>query len=229
MAVDRAGIVRNVFDTLGLVAHGPATRLLPTSDTTLGLPYDTARAARALDSLGWKRGANGMRSRGKTPLAFNLMVPTSSPIRLKIATLLQEQWRKAGANVRVDQLELNTFGARMDERKFESLLNAWHIEPTPSSVREEWASSEIRKGGYNATSYRSPVFDAVIDSAIRETNPSRSVALYRRAYSVLTDDAPAMWIYELRNVRGASKRIEPVGMRPDSWWAGLADWSVSER
>jgi ABC-type transport system substrate-binding protein len=148
---------------------------------------------------------------------------------MKIATLLQEQWRKAGANVRIDQLELNTFGARMDERKFESLLNAWHIEPTPSSVREEWASSEIRKGGYNATSYRSPVFDAVIDSAIRETSPSRSVGLYRRAYSVLTDDAPAMWIYELRNVRGASKRIEPVGMRPDAWWAALADWSVSER
>jgi peptide/nickel transport system substrate-binding protein len=229
MAVDRAAIVRNVFDTVGLVAHGPATRLLPTSDTTLGLPYDTARAARTLDSLGWKRGANGLRSRGKTAMAFSLMVPTSSPIRMKIATLLQEQWRKAGASVRVDQLELNTFGARMDERKFESLLNGWHIEPTPSSVREEWASSEIRKGGYNATSYRSPAFDAVIDSAIRETNPTRSVALYRRAYSVLTDDAPAMWIYELRNVRGASQRIDPVGMRPDSWWAGLADWSVSER
>jgi peptide/nickel transport system substrate-binding protein len=229
MAVDRAGIVRNVFDTLGLVAHGPATRLLPTSDTTLGLPYDTTRAARALDSLGWKRGPDGIRARARTPLAFSLMVPTSSPIRLKIATLLQEQWRKAGANVRIDRLELNTFGARMEERKFESLLNAWHIEPTPSSVREEWASSEIRKGGYNATSYHNPVFDAVIDSAVRENNPARSVALYRRAYSVLTDDAPAMWIYELRNVRGASKRIEPVGMRPDSWWAGLADWSVSER
>ena len=229
MAVDRAGIVRNVFDTLGLVAHGPATRLLPTSDTTLGLPYDTARAARVLDSLGWKRGGDGIRSRGKTSLAFGLIVPTSSPIRMKIATLLQEQWRKAGANVRIDQLELNTFGARMEERKFEALLNAWHIEPTPSSVREEWASSEIRRGGYNATSYRNPVFDAVIDSAVRENNPSRSVALYRRAYGILTDDAAAMWIYELRNVRGSSKRIEPVAMRPDSWWAGLADWSVGER
>jgi peptide/nickel transport system substrate-binding protein len=228
MAVDRSAIVRNVFDTLGLVAHGPATRIMPTSDTTIGIPYDPEQASRTLDSLGWKRGGDGMRARGKTPLAFALMVPGSSAIRMKIAVLLQEQWRKAGANVRVDALELNTFGARMEERKFESLLNAWHIDPTPSSVREEWAGSEIKKGGYNAASYRSPAFDAVIDSAVNEMNPSRSVQLYRHAYRILTDDAPAMWIYELRNVQGASKRIHPVGIRPDAWWAGLADWSVTK-
>jgi peptide/nickel transport system substrate-binding protein len=227
MAVDRSAIVGNVFDTLGLVAHGPATRIMPTSDTTIGIQYDPQQAARVLDSLGWKRGPDGLRARGQTPLAFALMVSNSSPIRLKIAVLLQEQWRKAGANVRIDQLELNTFGGRMEDRKFDALLNAWHIDPTPSSVREEWASSEIKKGGYNATSYRSPAFDAVIDSAVREMNPSRSVQLYRRAYRILTDDAPAMWIYELRNVHGASKRIHPVGIRPDAWWADLANWSVT--
>ena len=227
MAVDRSAIVRNVFDTLGLVAHGPATRIMPTSDSTIGIPYDPERAARSLDSLGWKRGADGLRARGKTPLAFTLMVPSSSAIRMKMAVLLQEQWRKVGANIRVEPLELNTFGGRMEERKFEALLNAWHIDPTPSSVREEWASSEIKKGGYNATSYRNPAFDVVIDSAMIEMNPQRSVQLYRRAYRILTDDAPAMWIYELRNVHGASKRIHPVGIRPDAWWADLADWSVS--
>ncbi|HMG11572.1 MAG TPA: ABC transporter substrate-binding protein, partial [Gemmatimonadaceae bacterium] len=227
MAVDRAAIVRNVFDTLGLVAHGPATRIMPTSDTTIGIPYNPAQAARILDSLGWTRSADGFRARGKTPLAFALMVPGSSAIRMKMAVLLQEQWRRLGANVRVERLEVNTFGARMEERKFDALLNAWHIDPTPSSVREEWASSEIRNGGYNATSYRNPAFDAVIDSAVIEMNPSRSVELYRRAYRILTDDAPAMWIYELRNVHGASKRIHPVGIRPDAWWADLADWSVT--
>jgi peptide/nickel transport system substrate-binding protein len=227
MSVDRSAIVRNVFDTLGLVAHGPATRIMPTSDTTIGIPYDPERAERTLDSLGWKRGANGLRARGSTPLAFALIVPSSSAIRMKIAVLLQEQWRKVGVNVRVEPLEVNAFGGRMEARKFEALLNAWHIDPTPSSVREEWASSEIKPGGYNATSYRNPAFDAVIDSAIREMNPARSVEQYRRSYRILVDDAPAMWIYELRNVHGVSKRIHPVGIRPDAWWADLADWSVT--
>jgi peptide/nickel transport system substrate-binding protein len=226
MAVDRSAMVRSVFDTLALVAHGPATRILATSDTTIGLPYDPEQASRTLDSLGWRRGADGMRSRDKKPLAFSLIVPNSSAIRMKFAVLLQEQWRIAGAKVRIEPLEVNTFGARMDSRKFESLLNAWHIDPTPSSVREEWASSEIRRGGYNATSYRSPTFDAVIDTAVKEMNPARSAALYRRAYRPLTEDAPAMWLYELRNAQGVSRRIRVSGIRPDAWWTNLADWSV---
>lgn len=228
MSVDRAALVRNVFDTFGLVAHGPATRLLATSDTTISLPYDTARAGRSLDSLGWRRGPDGMRSRGGTPLAFSLIVPSSSANRMKLAVLLQEQWRKAGARVSVDPIEVNTFGARMEDRNFDALLNAWHIEPTPSSVREEWASSEIRPGGYNASSYRSAAFDAVVDSATREANPNRSVELYRRAYRILSDDAPAMWLYELRNVYGLSRRITPADIRADAWWRDLDQWTVAD-
>ncbi|MGH7651845.1 MAG: peptide ABC transporter substrate-binding protein [Gemmatimonadaceae bacterium] len=226
MATDRRAIVRSVFDTLGLVAHGPVTRAIPTSDTTIGLPYDSTAAAHTLDSLGWKRGPGGIRVRAGTRLSFTLMVPTSSAIRSRIAVLLQEQWRRAGADVSLDRLESNTFGERLENRKFDAALNAWHIDPTPSSVRDEWASSEIRKGGYNETSYRSPAFDAVIDSAVREMDPGRSVDLYRRAYRILTDDAPAMWIYELRNVHGVSPRIRTAGVRADSWWGDLADWSV---
>jgi peptide/nickel transport system substrate-binding protein len=168
-----------------------------------------------------------MRSRDNEPLAFSLMVSNSSAVRMKFAVLLQEQWRRAGANVRLEPIDVNAFGARMDARKFESLINAWHIDPTPSSVKEEWASSEIRRGGYNATSYRNPAFDAVIDSALKEMNAARSAALYRRSYRILTDDAPVMWVYELRNAQGVSKRIHPTGIRADAWWANLADWSVN--
>jgi peptide/nickel transport system substrate-binding protein len=228
MAVDRNAVVRSVFDTLALVAHGPATRALTTSDTTIGLPYDTARAATMLDSIGWKRGPDGMRRKGGVPLAFALMVPSSSAIRSKLAVLLQEQWRRAGVATRIESIEANTFGERLDDRKFDAVLNAWHIDPTPSSVREEWASSEIKKGGYNATSYSNPAFDAVVDSAVTEMDPTRSAALYQRAYRILTEDAAAMWIYELRNVHGVSPRINAVGIRADAWWADLADWSVKQ-
>jgi peptide/nickel transport system substrate-binding protein len=228
MAVDRNAVVRSVFDTLALVAHGPATRALTTSDTTIGLPYDTARAATMLDSIGWKRGPDGMRRKGGVQLAFALMVPSSSAIRSKLAVLLQEQWRRAGVATRIESIEANTFGERLDDRKFDAVLNAWHIDPTPSSVREEWASSEIKKGGYNATSYSNPAFDAVVDSAVTEMDPTRSAALYQRAYRLLTEDAAAMWIYELRNVHGVSPRINAVGIRADAWWADLADWSVRQ-
>jgi len=83
--------VKSVFDTLGLVGHGPFTRALPTSDSTIGLPFDSTGAARALDSLGWRRAASGMRARKGVPLAFTLIVPSSSTIRMQFAVLIQDQ------------------------------------------------------------------------------------------------------------------------------------------
>ena len=226
MSVNREALVRNVFDTLATVAHGPVTRALATSDTTIGLPHDTAAAARTLDSLGWKRGADGIRSRGGARLAFSLLVPSSSTTRMRLATLLQDQWRRAGADVKIESIELNAFGARMEQKKFDAILNAWHIDPDPASIREEWTQAQIRRGGFNLTSYRNPAFDAVVDSAAVEWNPQRSVALYRRAYRMLTEDGAAMWLYESRNVFGVSDRIQTAGIRPDGWWVNLAEWSV---
>ena len=101
-------------------------------------------------------------------------------------------------------------------RKFESLVNAWHIDPTPSSVREEWASSEIRKGGYNATSYRNPAFDAVIDSAVREMNPARSVELYRRLRDYTGRDPG--W-REVGSLRLASSKERLLELKRQVGWA----------
>jgi peptide/nickel transport system substrate-binding protein len=145
---------------------------------------------------------------------------------MKFAVLLQEQWRTIGADVVIDQMELATFGDRLEQRKFDAMLNAWQIDPDPASVRDEWTSAEMRKGGSNFVSYSNPVFDATVDSAARESDPARAVSLYRRAYRQLTDDAPALWLYELRNVFGISQRLRPVGIRADAWWADLADWRV---
>ncbi len=224
MAVDRERLVRNVLDTLGSVARGPFARGLATSDAGTSPSYDTTEAASILDSEGWKRSTSGIRNRNGRPLSFRLLVPSSSAIRMKFATLLQEQWHLAGADVVVEPIEMSAFGSHLEAHDFDAMINAWQIDPDPGSVRDEWMSSAKREGGNNFTSYSNPLFDAVIDSAAREPSRDRAVALYRRAYSILTDDTPAMWLYEPRNVFGVSKLIHPVGMRADAWWADLADW-----
>jgi ABC-type dipeptide transport system, periplasmic component len=226
MAVDRDAIVRSVFDTLAVVGHGPFTRAVPTSDTTIGIPYDTASAAKTLDSLGWRRGPSGIRARNGIPLSFPVIVPSSSPIRMRVAVLLQAQWRAAGVDLKIDPMETNAFGARMESKKFDAMLNAWHLDPDPASFRDEWSSSEMKPGGLNVSSYSNPAFDATADSAARERDPAKSVQLYRRGYRILDDDAPAMWLYELKNAFGVSDRIQPVGLRPDAWWSRLGDWTI---
>jgi peptide/nickel transport system substrate-binding protein len=226
MAVDRSAIVRSVFDSLAVASHGPFTRAIPTSDTTVGIPYDTAAAAKTLDSLGWRRGPSGIRARNGVPLAFPVIVPSSSTIRMRVAVLLQAQWRLLGVDMRIDPMETNSFGASLESKKFDAILNAWHLDPDPASFRDEWSSSQMKPGGFDVSSYSNPAFDATADSAAREPDRVKAIQLYHRAYHILDDDAPAMWIYELKNAFGVSNRIQPAGLRPDAWWSRLAEWTI---
>ncbi len=59
-----------------------------------------------------------------------------------------------------------------------------------------------------------------------QANAQAAQAYYQRAFQQIVDDAPAVWIYEPRQVAGVHNRLRPTGMRADAWWAGLADWTV---
>ena len=229
MAIDRPAIVKNIYDTLAAVPFGPAPRSLGIADTNIRqLPYDTVAAKRMLDSLGWRdTNGDGVRERRGLPLRFSLAVPSSSRPRQRVAVLLQDQFKRVGADVVIDQLDLNTMIGRLVGRNFDAALMSWHPDPTPSSIRQTWTGSAARdKGGSNFGSYENAVFDARIDSAITARSVADARALYHRAYQTFVDDEPAVMLYEPNLVAGASKRIHLVNLRPDAWWAGIRDWYI---
>ena len=234
MALDRQAIVKNVYDTLATVPFGPAPRSLGIADTTIRqIPYDTARAKRMLDSLGWRdSNGDGVRDRNGVPLRFSISIPSSSRPRQRVGVLLQEQLKRVGVDVTLDQIDFNTLLSRLGARDFDSVISSWHPDPTPSSIRQTWSIEASRaKEGSNFGSYESRAFDAQIDSAIASHDVAAARALYKRAYQTFVDDAPAVLLYEPNLVAGASKRIHLANLRPDAWWAGIPQWSIpaSER
>ncbi len=227
-AVDRVAIVQNALDSLGRVALGPVTRAEAMADTTiLPIAFDTTAAARALDSLGWRWNAQRtVRERNGRPLAFDILLPASSGTRKKFGVLLQAQFARIGAKVEIDAVESGVFASRLQNGEFETALNAWRNDPSPSTLRQSWGSPKGDDVGANFGRYASAVFDATVDSAIVTFEPAQRTALFRRAYRHIVDDAPAIWLYEPRNLAAVRSRLVPVGMRPDAWLAGLADWGV---
>ena len=215
MAVDRDAMVSNVFDTLALVGIGPVTRALTASHGVTALPYDSAAAVKILAS--------------HAPVSFKLLVPTSSTVRMKYATLLQAQYRRFGVTVTIEPVEVNAFVQRLTKGDFDAVLNAWHTDPSPAAVLQAWGSLDAPPQGANFAGYASKQFDALVDSASRSFDPSRGRAYYGRAYAVINADAPAVWLYEARNVSAVNHRVHVTGTRPDAWWSGLPDWTVSGR
>jgi peptide/nickel transport system substrate-binding protein len=225
-ALDRPALVANALDSLGQVALGPVPRSEPTADAAMRqLAYDTTAAARALDSLGWRRAnPTGERRRNGQPLAFAILTPASSSTRQRLAVLLQEQYRRLGITVTVDAVDPATFGKRLAEGDFDTALHLWQADPSPATIRQAWGSPQGTEIGANFSRYRNAQVDALVDSAAGTFNEGRRTALFRQAYQLMVDDAAAVWLYEPRNLLAVRRTVAPTGARADGWWGKLADW-----
>lgn len=228
MALDRKSMVKNLFDTLASVSIGPTVRAYLSTDTSIAqIPYDPAGAERILDSLGWKRLAPGrIRTRDGAPLRFKLLVPVSSMSRMRMAVLMQAQLRRAGVDMRVEQMDYSAFTTRQAARTFDAALASWHLGSTPGGVREAWTTGGAKKGGLNYGAYSNRTFDSLVDSALAAKSLQAERDYFRRAYQTIVNDAPAVWLYEPRSVMAIHKRIHTTPMRPSAWWLDIGSWRI---
>jgi peptide/nickel transport system substrate-binding protein len=225
MGLDRQAMLRNVFDTMGVLGSGPYPRAL--ADTTLSpLPFDRAHAAALLDSAGWRAGTDGIRAKNGRPLSFSLIVPTSSRPRMRYAVLIQEQLKSVGARVEIEAMDFQAVFDRQNAKQFDAAMLSWSPDPNLGGAKEVWATEGIAKGGQNNVSYSNRTFDTLIDSASNTFDAAKSKQYAHRAFQTLIEDAPAVFLYDVLFIAGIHKRIKPVEMRATGWWSDLADWSI---
>ena len=229
MAVNRPPIVRSVFDSLAVPGLGPTVRAYPTTDPNLEqIPFDLARSRQLLDSLGWRdANGDGVRERKGRTLEFTLSVPSTSKARVQMAVLVQEQLRQAGVKVDVEQMDFASLVEREKKRAFDAVIGAWNTNPSPGAAQGSWGTAGSRaSNGNNYGSYESPVFDAYLDSALTSFDPAARKSYFTRAYETIIQDAPAIWIAELRPAVAYNSRLELAPLRSDAWWAHIPDWSI---
>ena len=232
MAVDRTAMLHNVFGDLGRIAHGPFPMGLTTSDSTLRLPpFDTVAAAALLDSAGWRRGANGMRSKNGRPLRFSMLTLSTSVPRMKYAVLLQEAFRRLGVRADIERMDGKAFQARVVPEgnhagDFDAMLNAFQPDPSVSGAKQNWATEGIGPDGQNWLFYSNKTVDAALDSSIASFDPAKAKAYASRAFQQVIDDVPAIWLYDVIYVAGVNRRLEIPPLRSEGWHVNLADWSI---
>jgi peptide/nickel transport system substrate-binding protein len=227
MAVDRERLSLSVFGEYGKVPPGPMSQLWAIWDPeTRGLPYDTTAAARLLTKQGWiDSNSDGFRDKGGVPLAFRLMVPTTSAVRKQYARLLQDEFRHLGVDLQIDEVEFSVFLERANAGKFDALIQTWNTDPTPSSgMVQTWTTAGIGQSNY--LRYSSPQFDALVDQASAAFDRAESRKKWRSAMELINQDAPAVFLFAPSYVAAVHKRVENVTIRPDAWWATIRSWRV---
>lgn len=225
MAVDRPAMAVQLFGPGAKAPPGPFSQVLWLwSDSIRVLPFDSAGAASALDSAGWRVGAGGVRRSGSRPLAFDVLVPSTSPVRRRAAELLQERWRLIGAEVSVTAVEFPVFQERLAKGRFDSYVATYLDEPSPRGLSEQWTAAGI--GALNFGGYASPAFDAAFGAAENEAVPAQAARLWRSAFDTLNADAPALFLFSPVNRAAVARRLGEITINPWSWLSDLPSWKI---
>lgn len=227
MAVDRVAMVHNVFGPMASnTGHGPFAMSAGYADpTVVPPPYDTVKAGLMMDSSGWRRGADGMRAKNGKPLRFSLSVGPS-PTRKKYAVLLQGEFKKAGIQVDIDQLDGGAFLEKRAKNGFEAFIDGFAPDPSVSGSKQSWTTAGFLPAGENVLRYSNRLVDAMLDSATSTFDRAKSKAYSSRAFHQIVDDAPVIWLYDVAFNNAFARRINTTNMPPIGWWINLADWTI---
>jgi peptide/nickel transport system substrate-binding protein len=227
LAVDRQTLARSVFGREGKAPPGPMSQLLWIwNDSIVTLPFDTVQANRALDAVGWGRADIAKpRRRGNRALAFDILVPSTSPTRRQLAVALQAMWQAVGAAVTVTAVDFPVFQERLGQGRFDTYIGAWLDEPSPRGLADQWT-----RAGWDALNYghyANPAFDSLFARAGRAHDVADASRLYREAMDTLNADAPALFLYAPASLAVVSRRLEGVEIDPYSWASGLRGWRAN--
>jgi len=222
LAVDRRQMVRAILGNAGQVPYGPASAILWISHgTPAPAPMNLREARRLLDSRGWiDHDGDGVRDHEGQPLALTMIVPTTSPIRMSMSQMAQQQLRALGVKLVLDQMDYPVYSERRNAGRFDIEFASTAQDPSPSGLTQGWSC----QGRTNFGRYCDPVVDSLLDAAVLADEGARQAwqAVLRR----IEDDAPAVFVYSLSYLYAVNRRFTNVRIRPESAWLGLREWTI---
>lgn len=199
MATDRSAI--NEFVQLGLGADGRDAPISPFFaayfDPLSPLPpYDPEGAKAMLAEAGYPEG-----------LSFTLHVPNTGG-RPDFATVIADQWAKAGVKVEIKLEDEATYYADSGWLEVQLGITGWGARPTPQQYLDFALKSD---GKWNETRINDPELDVLIVTAGTSINPEERVAAYKAIQAKLAADGPVVIPYFFPVTGAARKAFEFEG------------------
>jgi peptide/nickel transport system substrate-binding protein len=208
-------IERQRIVDIALAGFGRPTSSPIPPDSPLGwapaVPRDTAYADSLLDAAGWRRGADGRRTRNGHPFAVELLTVGSGD---NVAEqLVQSDLAARGITMTVRQTEMGAFltSARASKKTFDLALTGIPGDLSFSYVNALFNSTQ-RGGTLDYTGFHSAPLDTLLDHAAAAPEGPPRAAAWREVQIALDSLAPATWLYHSRGLQGLSRRVQGVRM-----------------
>jgi peptide/nickel transport system substrate-binding protein len=213
-AIDRAAIIRYVLAG----AATPAAALLP-PDHWAGnpalktLPYDPQAARSLLTQTGYD---------AAHPLELDYKTSTD-PVRLRIATIIQQQLAGVGIDMKLRSYDWGTFYGDIKAGRFQLYSLAWVGIKTPDIFRYAFHSTSLPPEGANRGRLKDEQVDALIDRAEQGATLEAQAEAYRAVQARLLELLPYLPLWYEDQVCAVRDDIEGYRLAPDGNYDALGE------
>jgi peptide/nickel transport system substrate-binding protein len=218
-AIDRGPIIQFILKGFAT----PADSLLPRAHWAhaQNLPkygHDPVLARKLLDEAGFPD-PDGP---GPKP-RFSLVFKTSQDeLRRRIATVIGDQLRQVGIQLRVRAYEWGTFFGDIRSGNFQLYSLTWVGISDPDIYRYIFHSRFIPPDGANRGKYTNKKVDALLDAARRISDIEPRAVLYHEVQRILGTELPYVNLWHLVNVAAIDRRLTGYRVYPDEDLIALA-------
>jgi len=148
----------------------------------------------------------------QTPIPVTLLV-ANTPIQLRQAQVVQSMVKDVGFDVTIQSEEFVTSLNQANSGNYEMYQVGWsgRIDPD-QNIYQFWHTTASQ----NATGASLPQVDTLLDEARTTTSESRRKQLYGQLVRLLNQDSSIIYLYDLVNYMGVSKKISGIQYFPDS-------------
>ncbi len=212
MAVNRQEIIQALMFGFAEPAGSVIPPFSPMNPGLQPVPFDPAGAKRLLQEAGWQdTNGDGILDKGGRPLRFSLITNAANQLYQDVATVMQRQFRQAGAQVDIRTVEFQTMLQQHKARDYDAILTNWswdYFRPDPSPL---FSCAEARKRlSPNRTGYCNPQADQLVQAGLREPDAARAKQNWTQFSQVLQQDQPLTLLYWTEELVGVGPALQGV-------------------
>ena len=215
-AIDRDAIIQHL---LGGAAR-PAAALLPpdhwAGNPALGqLAFDPDHSRALLAGSGYDP---------EHPLQI-IYKTSTDPVRVRIATVVQQQLRDVGIDMKLQSFDWGTFYGDIKAGRFQMYSLAWVGIKTPDIFRYAFHSASLPPEGANRGRLSVPDIDALIETAAQGTTLALQATAYRQVQASLLQQLPYIPLWYEDHVYAARTGISGYQLARDGNYDSLLNVS----
>jgi len=236
LLVDRASIQQFIYGRTGIATPNFVNNPQRFRSKTNTFEFNVDKASQLLENAGWKKGADGIRTKDGKKLKFGYQTSVNQP-RQKTQAIVKQAAQKAGIELELKAVTASVFFSSdvanpdtytklyTDIQMYTTTMN----QPDPEIFMNQYVSWEYstkanKWQGRNIARWHSDEYDKAYRAAEVELDPVKRTALFIRMNDLVVQDRAIIPVVSRPRVRASNVKLKVPESGWDSDFWALQDW-----